>query len=164
MSTILIPAHNEAAVVDLCLETLLRDADKGEFEIFVLSNGSTDETVSVAQDSANRLNATDSVTVVGTPEAGKAAAINYGFDVGVGPDFIVLDADVLLEATAARQLFDVLQKPGVLAASTAVGFDFEGIPPISRSYHRFWSQLPSCLLYTSPSPRDRTRSRMPSSA
>ena len=24
--------------------------------------------------------------------------------------------------------------------------------------------LPSCLLYTSPSPRDRTRSRMPSSA
>ena len=26
------------------------------------------------------------------------------------------------------------------------------------------SQLPACLLYTSPSPRDRTRSRMPSSA
>ena len=26
------------------------------------------------------------------------------------------------------------------------------------------SSLPSCLLYTSPSPRDRTRSRMPSSA
>ena len=25
-------------------------------------------------------------------------------------------------------------------------------------------QLPGCLLYTSPSPRDRTRSRMPSSA
>ena len=27
-----------------------------------------------------------------------------------------------------------------------------------------WSCLYSCLLYTSPSPRDRTRSRMPSSA
>ena len=26
------------------------------------------------------------------------------------------------------------------------------------------SQIDSCLLYTSPSPRDRTRSRMPSSA
>ena len=25
-------------------------------------------------------------------------------------------------------------------------------------------QVPNCLLYTSPSPRDRTRSRMPSSA
>ena len=26
------------------------------------------------------------------------------------------------------------------------------------------TNIPSCLLYTSPSPRDRTRSRMPSSA
>ena len=29
---------------------------------------------------------------------------------------------------------------------------------------RFLGVLPTCLLYTSPSPRDRTRSRMPSSA
>ena len=29
---------------------------------------------------------------------------------------------------------------------------------------REWEQRSSCLLYTSPSPRDRTRSRMPSSA
>ena len=28
----------------------------------------------------------------------------------------------------------------------------------------YWSSFPICLLYTSPSPRDRTRSRMPSSA
>ena len=27
-----------------------------------------------------------------------------------------------------------------------------------------WQQVEDCLLYTSPSPRDRTRSRMPSSA
>ena len=27
-----------------------------------------------------------------------------------------------------------------------------------------WQADPACLLYTSPSPRDRTRSRMPSSA
>ena len=29
---------------------------------------------------------------------------------------------------------------------------------------RGFKRLPDCLLYTSPSPRDRTRSRMPSSA
>ena len=28
----------------------------------------------------------------------------------------------------------------------------------------FWYKSDACLLYTSPSPRDRTRSRMPSSA
>ena len=32
------------------------------------------------------------------------------------------------------------------------------------AYQCFWHRLTRCLLYTSPSPRDRTRSRMPSSA
>ena len=35
-----------------------------------------------------------------------------------------------------------------------------GIPFLDHMLH----QISSCLLYTSPSPRDRTRSRMPSSA
>ena len=30
--------------------------------------------------------------------------------------------------------------------------------------HIYWDRRDPCLLYTSPSPRDRTRSRMPSSA
>ena len=34
--------------------------------------------------------------------------------------------------------------------------------PAGRGFH--WEKNISCLLYTSPSPRDRTRSRMPSSA
>ena len=35
---------------------------------------------------------------------------------------------------------------------------------VSGSTITFASNLATCLLYTSPSPRDRTRSRMPSSA
>ena len=35
---------------------------------------------------------------------------------------------------------------------------------ISRTLERFSYDRDICLLYTSPSPRDRTRSRMPSSA
>ena len=34
----------------------------------------------------------------------------------------------------------------------------------SSSYDETFGQFYDCLLYTSPSPRDRTRSRMPSSA
>ena len=34
----------------------------------------------------------------------------------------------------------------------------------SRRYSAILGELKACLLYTSPSPRDRTRSRMPSSA
>ena len=41
-----------------------------------------------------------------------------------------------------------------------------GIPPVdsSDSFTINEAQYEGCLLYTSPSPRDRTRSRMPSSA
>ena len=34
----------------------------------------------------------------------------------------------------------------------------------TRLNDQFYTQYKACLLYTSPSPRDRTRSRMPSSA
>ena len=33
-----------------------------------------------------------------------------------------------------------------------------------KAEQKVWTRLRDCLLYTSPSPRDRTRSRMPSSA
>ena len=42
-------------------------------------------------------------------------------------------------------------------AVIAVGLEF-GLPDLTLAQDR------TCLLYTSPSPRDRTRSRMPSSA
>ena len=39
------------------------------------------------------------------------------------------------------------------------------VPEILRFYVAFFNErVKACLLYTSPSPRDRTRSRMPSSA
>ena len=34
----------------------------------------------------------------------------------------------------------------------------------ATAFHTYMAKLSACLLYTSPSPRDRTRSRMPSSA
>eukprot|EP00657_Telonema_sp_P-1_P006857 TRINITY_DN26324_c0_g1_i1.p1 TRINITY_DN26324_c0_g1~~TRINITY_DN26324_c0_g1_i1.p1 ORF type:complete len:104 (-),score=29.20 TRINITY_DN26324_c0_g1_i1:110-421(-) len=55
------------------------------------------------------------------------------------------------------------------ATATAPGSTSTGCPSSSRKFcimPSMWSQGKStrCLLYTSPSPRDRTRSRMPSSA
>ena len=72
-----------------------------------------------------------------------------------------------------NQMFQYASLRGIAAKK---GYDF-GIPPSNfkdewRNHQLFQvfelSNLPqqnvSCLLYTSPSPRDRTRSRMPSSA
>ena len=58
---------------------------------------------------------------------------------------------VLLAATAAALAWFLADERALHGEQTARIADLE-------------SRLRDCLLYTSPSPRDRTRSRMPSSA
>ena len=52
-----------------------------------------------------------------------------------------------------------------LAVKSTINGEAMTIPLASavQNFHTI-EQIQSCLLYTSPSPRDRTRSRMPSSA
>ena len=52
------------------------------------------------------------------------------------------------------------------AASTVVNeaYPTERVIRMTKRPRDTWVISKSCLLYTSPSPRDRTRSRMPSSA
>ena len=45
-----------------------------------------------------------------------------------------------------------------------MGFSHKIFTQKSNNLVVWWNKAISCLLYTSPSPRDRTRSRMPSSA
>ena len=67
---------------------------------------------------------------------------------------------------------DKASHPGVLGVKTAftvTQFHFlawpeHEAPPITSSLIELISNVNSCLLYTSPSPRDATLSRMPSSA
>ena len=61
--SVVIAAHNEEAVLDRCLDALLRTARTGELEIAVVCNGCTDGTAEVARRYG------DDVCVLETPEA-----------------------------------------------------------------------------------------------
>ena len=63
--------------------------------------------------------------------------------------------EVIVLAEEARPAYDRVQLSGFFSGKTAEEKKFV----LSRT-----NFFVSCLLYTSPSPRDRTRSRMPSSA
>ena len=64
-------------------------------------------------------------------------------------------------AYIAAALFFVLGLAGLSKQETAKQGNYFGIAGMALA---LVTTLLSCLLYTSPSPRDRTRSRMPSSA
>ena len=77
-----------------------------------------------------------------------------------------LHAAVYASRTGAPLLIIYGDQPVPSAAANTIGPDYKGFDAVGvlrasgiRTY-----QAVSCLLYTSPSPRDRTRSRMPSSA
>ena len=61
-------------------------------------------------------------------------------------------------------LSDIKQIPGVTSIVWALHNKMPGEIWTVEEIAEVQKQLEPCLLYTSPSPRDRTRSRMPSSA
>ena len=69
-------------------------------------------------------------------------------------ELVILDsADVLEDVIAtSEERLVLLFKHSVTCGTSA------------QAYDELVEHLSTCLLYTSPSPRDRTRSRMPSSA
>ncbi|MGW0431115.1 glycosyltransferase family 2 protein [Micromonospora sp. NPDC003197] len=103
--SVVIPAHNEEAVLGSCLRRLLEDAKPGEFEVVVVPNGCTDGTAAVARSFAG-------VTVLELAASSKATALNAGDQAATGFPRIYLDADIQLSTTDARALAAALQPPG----------------------------------------------------
>ena len=71
----------------------------------------------------------------------------------------------LLELFRKEGAYDVSSQT-INMKKNRIGFSLQVILPIEKQeyFRKLWFQYSTCLLYTSPSPRDRTRSRMPSSA
>jgi glycosyltransferase involved in cell wall biosynthesis len=137
MTSIVIAAHNEAAVVGRCLDALLRGAAPGEFDVTVVANGCTDATAQVA---ASR----PGVRVLDLPAAGKVPALNAGDAVAVGFPRIYLDADIVIAADGMRALRDVLTggDASVLAAAPRRELDVSRSPLLVRAYYAINSRLP----------------------
>src|SRR5664279_3811245 len=84
MISIVIAAHNEAAGIGRCLDTLLADAKPDEFDVAVVANGCADDT---ATEAAARVG----VRVIELTEPNKAKALNAGDQAANGFPRIYLD-------------------------------------------------------------------------
>ncbi|MBO3743313.1 glycosyltransferase [Actinoplanes flavus] len=133
MTSVVIAAHNEAAVIGRCLDALLSDARPGEFDITVVANGCTDDTVAVARGRPG-------VRVIDLATAGKSPALNAGDEAAVGFPRVYLDADVVLTTAAVRSLAAALETAP--AATVGRALDVAGRPLPVRAYYAIHGRLP----------------------
>jgi Glycosyl transferase family 2 len=134
--SVVIPAHNESAVIGRLLAGLLADAHPDEFDVVVVANGCTDDTAEVAA------NFGPPVTVLSSPVASKFLALRLGDERACSFPRLYVDADVELDTAGARALATALDEPGVLAAAPEREIVLDGRPLAVRWYYQFWQRLP----------------------
>lgn len=134
LAGVVVPAHNEEAVIGRCLAALTRGVPPGALQVVVVCNGCTDATAEIARAAG--------VEVLQTPVAGKAGALNLG-DAALSafPRFYV-DADIEVTGQALASVAEVLRGGDCLAAAPAMTVDVAATSRAVRAYHRVWTRLP----------------------
>ncbi|MGW7404167.1 glycosyltransferase [Streptomyces sp. NPDC054833] len=144
MTSIVIPAHNEARVIGRLLDSLLADTSEGESsqdetDIVVVCNGCTDDTARIAAARGPR------VRVVEIPVPSKHTALRTGDDHARGFPRVYVDADILIAGADVRALTAPLtdDTSGILAAAPERQIPLDACAWRVRAYYRVWQQLPA---------------------
>lgn len=131
--SIVIPAHNEEAVIAANLRRLLAGTTPGEFDVVVVPNACHDRTADLAR--------AQGVRVIESPVPGKVPAIRLGDDACLTFPRIYLDADVELTSDSVRALVAAVAEPGMLAAAPVPVLDLTGVGGVARRMHRVHEAL-----------------------
>jgi glycosyltransferase involved in cell wall biosynthesis len=135
-ASIIIPAHNEAAVIARTLGILQRDAKPGEFEIVVVCNGCSDGTAERARQAA------PTASVLESTVASKTHALNLGSRVALAFPRIYLDADLEVSPQSLRALIRPLEHGEALAAAGRMAVDLSASSNWVRAFYRVWRLNP----------------------
>lgn len=136
MGSVIIPAHNEAAVISRVLAPLAALVGEGVIEVVVACNGCTDGTAAVA-------GAFPGVRVLELSEPGKAQALNAADEITNGFPRIYLDADIEVTRSAIMAVLRELDHGPTLAARPPCVYDTEDSSALVRAYHRARRRLPA---------------------
>lgn len=134
MASVVIPAHDEAALIDRTLASLRQDPAWDELEVVVVCNGCADDTAARAR--------VHDVRVVETAVASKSAALDLGDAVASAFPRIYLDADAVVSPGGLSALVAALASSGARVGGLAVRIDARGAGRLARWYHEAWSACP----------------------
>jgi glycosyltransferase involved in cell wall biosynthesis len=137
MISVVIPAHNEAGVIEQSLRALTDGAQPGELEVIVVCNGCRDATAEIARRFG------EPVRVLETSVASKSNSLDMGDQAATGFPRIYADADVMLTLDSVRELAKALESGEILAAAPAADTVFAANTHWAvRAYYDLWMALP----------------------
>ncbi len=129
--SVVIPAHNESAVLGRTLASITSSEFRDQLEIVVAANGCTDDTAEVARGFG--------VRVVELTTASKVAALNAADEIATVFPRAYVDADIDVTADTLMELADVLAAPeGPLVATPTMRVDVSRSSWAVRAHYRIW--------------------------
>jgi glycosyltransferase involved in cell wall biosynthesis len=137
MISVIMPAHNEAAVIARALRALVDGAEPDELEIIVVCNGCFDYTADVARRFA------PVVRVLETDVPSKTNALNLGDTVARSFPRVYADADIVIGLDAVRALVARLAQGDVDAVAPTPVPNAAGCSRLVQAYYKVRARLPS---------------------
>jgi glycosyltransferase involved in cell wall biosynthesis len=134
MISVVVPVHNEEAVIERFLSVLLDGPRADELEVILVANACTDRTVELASRRPG-------VRVIEIEEASKRAALIAGDAIATHFPRAYVDADLEVSAQALLAAAEAMDRTGALAGAPALKLDLADRPWAVRSYYRVWCSL-----------------------
>ena len=119
--TVTIPSYNTEKYIAECLPYLIDERIISDIEILIVSDGSKDNTVSVAQKWSDKY--PDSIRVIDKENGGHGSTINRGISEATGKYFKVLDGDDWVVTESFVKLVEFLKGIDVVLINNSY---FEG--------------------------------------
>ena len=133
--SVIIPAHNEAAVIRRTLDSLVEEFPFTDWEVIVVCNGCSDKTAQIVSEYK-------CVKLIETPTASKIHALNLGDADARGMIRVYVDADVSITPGDLRLLVERLEHSELLAVSPSFKMHLENCSWFVRAYYRVWMMMP----------------------
>lgn len=133
--SIIIPAHDEAAVIGRLLDGLIPVAESIGFQIIVICNACSDNTAEI-------VTGYPAVELIETHIPSKTNALNLGDSRAEGSVRVYMDADIVMSAEHVRTLIEALNDTTVKVAVPRIQMNFSHCSWYVKAYYDVWLSLP----------------------